>query len=74
MWAELIQAAAESEGVAAAKADALQAKYIQSVECHPLYGSCFFHVRKQKLPAGLNGLLEASSWQSSIGTGSACNT
>jgi hypothetical protein len=30
--------------------DALQLQYVDAVRDHPLYGTCFFHVRKNRFP------------------------
>ena len=33
-----------------AEPEAVQARFVEQVQDHPLYGTCFFHVRKHKFP------------------------
>jgi hypothetical protein len=40
----------QTKGLLELNAEDLQAQYVAAVKEHPLYGTCFFHVRKNKFP------------------------
>lgn len=37
-----------------AESEAVQARFVEHVKDHPLYGTCFFHVRKHRFPTQMN--------------------
>ena len=37
-----------------AEPEAVQARFVQAVKDHPLYGTCFFHVRKHRFPSQMD--------------------
>ncbi len=40
------------------ESEAVQAKFVETVRDHPLYGTCFFHVRKNKFPEHMDAFPE----------------
>lgn len=52
-WAELVLA--KRDEVADENPDDLQSAYVRAVKDHPLYGTCFFHVRRHRFPPHMEG-------------------
>ena len=55
-WAAKVLAHRES--VVEAEPEAVQTALVESVKDHPLYGTCFFHVRKHKFPEQMESFPE----------------
>ena len=49
-WAEKVIARSQAGSMTDAEPADLQSKYVASIKDHPLYGTCFFHVRRHKFP------------------------
>ena len=50
-WAEKVLARAQAGAMLDAQPTELQVRYVAAIKDHPLYGTCFFHVRRHKFPA-----------------------
>jgi myosin-7 len=50
-WAEKVVARSQAGAMTDAEPTELQARYVAAIKDHPLYGTCFFHVRRHKFPA-----------------------
>jgi len=48
----------EGNGYSDMEADTIQALFVDSVRDHPLYGTCFFHVRRHKFPEQMDAYPE----------------
>ena len=52
-WAEAV--AAKRDAALEKDPEVVQAEYVSTVKDHPLYGTCFFHVRRFKFPRHMAG-------------------
>jgi len=55
-WAEMVLQ--HASGLLDAEPEELQKQYVATVKDHPLYGTCFFHVRKHKFPEQMDAYPE----------------
>ena len=46
------------DGCLEAEPEAVQARFVEAVKDHPLYGTCFFHVRKHRFPPQMDSFPE----------------